>query len=122
VKHFRSVPAAVTSLPHAPRDEERSRTRTYAITMSIRMACFLLTVIVTPYSWYTWVFAAGAIFLPYVAVVMANAAQARGARAVESPERVLEAPRPAPEQPAPAEPTVIRIRERPASDERQESA
>ena len=89
--------------------------RTYTITMSIRMLCFLLTVIVTPYSWYTWVFAAGAIFLPYIAVVMANAVQARGARPIESPERMLEATRP-PAQTEPETPHVIRIDERSASD------
>jgi threonine/homoserine/homoserine lactone efflux protein len=47
--------------------------RNYAITMSVRMACFGLAVVITPYAWYTWVFAFGAIFLPYFAVVIANA-------------------------------------------------
>ena len=116
MKPFRKAPAAVTSLPTAPRDEERSRVRTYTITMSIRMLCFLLTVIVTPYSWYTWVFAAGAIFLPYIAVVMANAVQARGARPIESPERMLETTRP-PVDAEPEAPRVIRIDEKPGSAE-----
>lgn len=115
MKPFRKTPAAVTALPTAPRDEERSRVRTYTITMSVRMACFLLTVIVTPYGWYTWVFAVGAIALPYVAVVMANAVQARGSRPVESPERMLAASRTTdPDTPEP--PRIIRLTETPQAD------
>lgn len=84
--------------------------RTYAITMSIRMLCFLLMALVTPYGWHTWVFALGAAVLPYIAVVMANAVQSRGAAPVESPERALEAPQAAVE-PDTAPPRVIRLEE-----------
>ena len=45
--------------------------------MAIRLVCFALVLFVTPYSWYTWVFAAMAIFLPYLAVVIANAVKPR---------------------------------------------
>ena len=48
----------------------------YFTMMAIRVACFVLMVVVTPYSWYTWLFAVGACFLPYVAVVVANVAAA----------------------------------------------
>lgn len=47
------------------------RQRRYLISMTVRAFCFLAAVVVAP-SWWTWVFAAGAVILPYVAVVMAN--------------------------------------------------
>lgn len=40
--------------------------------MIIRVICIFLAVIV-PLGWLTFVFAAGAIFLPYFAVIIANA-------------------------------------------------
>ena len=40
--------------------------------MVIRVICIVLAVIV-PISWLTFVFVAGAVFLPYFAVVIANA-------------------------------------------------
>ncbi|MFI8594198.1 DUF3099 domain-containing protein [Microbacterium sp. NPDC078428] len=104
-----------TSLPQSPRDEAAARLRRYAVTMGIRIACFLLMAFVTPYGWWTWVFAAGAILLPYVAVVLANVGMdAREPRA-ESPERALPgAPESAPRTAAPAaSPSVIRIQESP---------
>lgn len=80
--------------------------------MGIRIACFVLMVLITPYGWYTWVFGAGAIFLPYIAVVLANVGNdTKSVRAVK-PARALEAPARA--RPAPAAATVagvIRIEE-----------
>ena len=82
----------------------------YFTMMAIRVACFVLMVAVQPYGWYTWLFAIGAVFLPYVAVVIANVAAAPAGRAMP-PERALDAPRPA--EPTPPETTgVIRIEER----------
>jgi len=43
--------------------------------MAIRTVCFILLVIV-PNPW-RWIFLAGALFLPYVAVVIANAGRER---------------------------------------------
>ena len=82
--------------------------------MAIRVACFVLMVVVQPYGWYTWLFAVGAIFLPYVAVVVANVAAAPAERAVP-PERALEAPRVEPVDTglSPAVPDVIRLQETP---------
>lgn len=107
MKHPRNA-SSVTSVPRAPQDEDRARVRTYAITMGIRILCFVLMVLVTPYGWYTWVFAAGAILLPYFAVVVANAGQDSSAPAAESPKRAIEAI-PAPEEPAATQ--VIRLQE-----------
>ncbi len=45
--------------------------------MGIRIGCFLAMALVTPYGWWTFVFAAGAIFLPYVAVILANVGRGR---------------------------------------------
>jgi hypothetical protein len=106
---------SATSLPRAPRDEASSRSVRYLITMGIRILCFVLMVVITPYGWYTWVFGAAAVFLPYIAVVIANVGSDVRETGVENPERALPA---AAEKPAPAPsadaPTVIRLHETPA--------
>ncbi len=83
----------------------------YIIMMSIRVVCFILMVVVTPYGWYTWVFGAGAVILPYVAVVIANVSSRPPEASAENPELSLTATPP----PAPAADTsaahVIRIEE-----------
>lgn len=101
---------AVTSLPQAPQDEARIRVRNYWITMGVRMACFALTVLVTPYGWYTWVFALGAAVLPYVAVVFANAATPSDTAAAESPRQAIEQVQHSPD-PAVDAPDVLTVRE-----------
>lgn len=105
---------SATSLPRAPRDDAHSRMTKYFTMMAIRVACFVLMVVVQPYGWYTWLFAVGAIFLPYVAVVVANVAAAPAERAVP-PERALEAPRVERVDTglSPAVPDVIRLQESP---------
>jgi hypothetical protein len=52
-------------------DEMRTRMIRYTVSMSIRLVCFIL-VFVVPYGWMSWVMIAGAVFLPYFAVVVAN--------------------------------------------------
>ena len=44
--------------------------------MAIRTLCFIGAIVVGP-GWLRWVLVAGAFLLPYVAVVMANAASPR---------------------------------------------
>ncbi len=109
--------APVTSLPQAPQDEASGRVRRYWITMGIRMVCFALTVLITPYGWYTWVFAAAAAILPYIAVVFANAVSPTATPSAESPVQQLDAPAPAPRSDVDEDPTVITIQERPAVTE-----
>lgn len=105
---------SLTSLPRAPRDEAGTRVRNYIITMVIRIACFLLMLLVTPYGWYTWVFGAAAVFLPYIAVVYANASNARTQESVESP--VLEISGSVePEKTSSLDPQTITIEEKPRS-------
>jgi len=107
VKSSSHAPSA-TSLPRAPRDDVDARSTRYLVTMGIRVACFILMVIITPYGWYTWVFGAAAIFLPYVAVVSANVGQEARRNRREDPEPAL----PAAPSSAHADPTkVIRIEE-----------
>jgi hypothetical protein len=55
-----------------PRSEDiRGRERRYLMSMGIRTACFVLAVVFMGH-WVMWVFMAGAVLLPYVAVVVAN--------------------------------------------------
>ncbi|MFD5225636.1 DUF3099 domain-containing protein [Microbacterium sp. NPDC058342] len=110
MKHSRRTPS-VTSLPPSPQDEATHRVRRYALTMGIRTACFLLMALVQPIGWWTFVFAAGAIFLPYIAVVSANAGADSTPSVVESPQLELESPDAAADGPEPTTPDVITIHE-----------
>lgn len=83
-------PQSVTSLEVSPEAERRGRMFKYTAAMSIRVVCIILAVMVQ--GWLMWVFFAGAIFLPYFAVVIANAvgsSQASGASRAIAPTRVL---------------------------------
>ena len=107
-------PQSATSLPRAPRDDAHARSTKYLVMMAVRIACFGAMVLVTPYGWYTWAFAAGAVLLPYVAVVIANVGQDLRAGTAEAPAPSLPSAPGAPAPPAPdAGPTVIRISETP---------
>ncbi|WP_432484260.1 DUF3099 domain-containing protein [Kineococcus esterisolvens] len=61
----------ITAAPTAHTDDLGVRYRKYVVSMVIRTACFVLFVLVD--HWTRWLFVAGALFLPYVAVVLANA-------------------------------------------------
>jgi hypothetical protein len=74
---------SITTLPPSPEAERRSRMIKYTIAMSIRVACIFAMLFAQ--GWWLAVFAAGAIFLPYVAVVLAN---------VSGPSRTSEVLRP----------------------------
>jgi hypothetical protein len=63
---------SVTSLEVSPEEERRNRFIKYTVAMIIRVVCVVLAVIV-PLGWLTLLFAAGAVLLPYFAVVIANA-------------------------------------------------
>lgn len=61
----------VTSAPKSLSNDLSSRQKRYFISMMIRTLCFILTVILpSPFRWFAL---AGAVTLPYVAVVIANA-------------------------------------------------
>lgn len=76
----------ITSMPQTVEEERRVRMRKYSIMMAIRFACFIALIWVRG-PW-MFVFAAGAIFLPYFAVVIGNAVRARRTTAVERPGAV----------------------------------
>ena len=110
MKNKRLVPA-VTSLPQSPRDEADHRVRRYALTMTIRILCFGLMVLIQPYGWYTWVFAIAAAVLPYIAVVFANAGSDSTETTAESPLQQLEAPAVADSPAGDDDPSIITIHE-----------
>ena len=60
----------ITEAQESHRVEQHSRVLKYTISMSVRLACFLAAFFV--HGWLQWVFLAGAIVLPYIAVVIAN--------------------------------------------------
>lgn len=61
---------SVTSAQPGRSADLDSRIARYAWMMSIRIVCFVLAVI-TPSPW-RWMFIVAAVFLPYIAVVLAN--------------------------------------------------
>ena len=61
---------SVTSVDVSPDEDRRGRILRYTIAMSIRFVCVILAVLV--HGWLMWLFFAGAILLPYFAVVIAN--------------------------------------------------
>lgn len=61
----------ITSAQKSLSSDQPGRQRRYFISMMVRTACFILTVILP--SPYRWIALVGAVFLPYVAVVVANA-------------------------------------------------
>lgn len=62
---------SVTSIGQSPEAERKSRMVKYLVAMIVRMICLVLALVVQ--GWLAWVFAAGAVLLPYFAVVLANA-------------------------------------------------
>jgi hypothetical protein len=69
---------SVTSAPPSLRDDQHERMVRYLVSMGIRTACFILAVVFMVWLHWTiagWVFIGLAAVLPYVAVVMANAAR-----------------------------------------------
>jgi len=74
---------SVTSLDLSPEQERKQRMVRYTIAMSIRTLCIILGVISTGVL--MWVFFALAIFLPYFAVVLANAQGGKSSKQSDRP-------------------------------------
>jgi hypothetical protein len=66
-------PISISSAKYAHSDEIPGRMKRYVISMAIRTFCFIGAVIAPPP--YRWFLIAGAVLLPYFAVVIANAGQ-----------------------------------------------
>ena len=72
-QHPEPDPVRITTAAASPRDDISARQRRYLVSMAIRTVCFVAAIVVGP-GWLRWVLVAAAVLLPYVAVVMANAA------------------------------------------------
>ena len=66
----------ITTAAQSRAQDIATRQRRYIISMSVRVVCFVGAVAVGP-GWLRWVLVAGAVLLPYVAVVLANGADNR---------------------------------------------
>lgn len=86
--------------------------------MTVRVACFILMVTVTPYGWQTWIFAAGAAVLPYLAVVVANVGTGEEVVVAERPSREIESAPSASAAPVDPDDGVFRIQESPPREDR----
>jgi hypothetical protein len=77
---------AITSAPRALAEDVHARTVRYLTSMGIRTSCMILLLVVP--GWWKWVCGAGAIFLPMLAVLFANAGRERP----QEPEALLPQP------------------------------
>lgn len=62
---------SITTVAESPESERNTRMVKYLIAMTIRVVCIVAAIFVE--GWLMWLCFAGAIFLPYFAVVLANA-------------------------------------------------
>jgi Protein of unknown function (DUF3099). len=70
-RHRRDTPV-ITDAPVSLEEQLGYRRRRYAIMMAIRIVCLILAAAFYHIVWLMAAFAAGAIVLPWVAVIMAN--------------------------------------------------
>jgi hypothetical protein len=70
-RHHAPEAVRITTAPRSRADDIAARQKRYIFSMGLRTVCFVGAVL-TRDSWAMWAFLVGAIFLPYVAVVMAN--------------------------------------------------
>ena len=75
----RSGATTISSARPGASVDTSQRVKRYAVTMAFRTACFLLAVTVA-HGWLQWVLFAGAVFLPYLGVLIANQADEKGLR------------------------------------------
>lgn len=77
LKHGAEPPVRITTASAGAGADIDARQKRYVITMGIRTLCVvaiaLLAVTHFGPGWLPWLFLGGAVFLPYVAVIMANA-------------------------------------------------
>lgn len=66
---------SITSARVSPAADRRSRETRYLVSMGIRMICILGLLVID--NWLRWVCLAGAVVLPYFAVLMANMPSSR---------------------------------------------
>ncbi len=61
----------ITDADESHEADTRARSRRYLLSMAIRITCFVLAIVTT--GWVRWACVAGAVFLPWIAVQIANA-------------------------------------------------
>ena len=76
-KRAADAPIRITTAQSSAGADIAHRQRRYLIAMGVRTLCFLMVALLAithlgP-GWLPWIFVVGAVVLPYVAVVMANA-------------------------------------------------
>ena len=118
----------ITDAREAHTDEMRARMIKYSVSMGIRIVCLFLLFFV--HGWLLWVVIAGAVVLPYFAVIVANAgSDTRNMTASESmidvpPTAAIDPPRPREPGESP-ETTLLRgeiIDDEPADDHHDDKA
>lgn len=83
-----SKPYSISELPESPDSERHRRMVRYSISMGIRVVCIIVCFF-TP-GWWILIPAAGAVILPWVAVIAANEKSHRGG-SVERPGAIVRA-------------------------------
>ena len=79
---------SITNAPIAHSQEQPGRAKRYFISMMIRTACFIGAILTpSPYRWFLLI---GAVTLPYVAVVIANAGRENVTGTMETVEKQRE--------------------------------
>jgi hypothetical protein len=107
---------SITTLPPSPEAERRSRMIKYTIAMSIRVLCIVAMLFAQ--GWWLVVCAAGAIFLPYIAVVIANVGSPTRQTEVLRPGAIVRVEPARPESAGTADPTTPPTASSPSDDER----
>ncbi len=95
---MRAKSVSITELPPSPDAERHSRMIKYAIAQGIRVLC-IVAVFFVP-GWWVLIPAAGAVFLPYFAVVAANNVRRGPGTAVQRPGAIVPAAPVAPAAPS----------------------
>jgi predicted tellurium resistance membrane protein TerC len=80
-------PQSITTLPASPVDERRVRMIKYSVAMALRFVCIIAMLFVQ--GWWLVLCVAGAILLPYFAVVIANVTVAPKRTTVEAPSSIV---------------------------------
>jgi Flp pilus assembly protein TadB len=75
VTQHQEHPVSITSARTSHTDDLHKRQVRYLLSMGIRTVCFVLAIVTS--GPVRWVLVAAAVFLPYVAVVLANATDRR---------------------------------------------
>ena len=83
---------SATSLPPSPDAERKSRMLKYTIAMVIRLICFIVAIFI--HNLWALIPIAGAILLPYIAVVLANTVVHPKSTPVERPGSLVPVARP----------------------------